>query len=243
MPRLITAVDGTVISRSPKYTPKGARIWLCMQRKTTFLEKVLAIATSPLFFLRILGSFIWNRGIKGEWSDPTVIVPTGPSNFPVLLDEKPAEVVAKQAETEKAMSSVLEENRKKWLAEEAPKSRCERLSTIDRTPKFTRDGRRVLLLAQRQPTSYEDFLSAVTLPYMFISSLFKFRKVMKAASKAGPDCEWSLLDLEDPTVVIPTGPSRYREGELVNYEELDEDKKSEGRTVRGTDGDEKTVQS
>ncbi|WVF69539.1 hypothetical protein IAT40_004317 [Kwoniella sp. CBS 6097] len=242
MPRLTTASDGTVISRAPKYTPEGTRIWLCMQRKPTFLQKILAIATSPLFFLRILGSLIWNRGTTGVWADPTIIVPTGPSNFPVLLDERPAEVLTKQAEMERAMHSALEENRIKWMAEDAHKSRAERLSAIDKSPKFTRDGQRVLLLAQREPTNYESFLSAVTLPVMFVSSLVKFRRVMNVPSAAGPDGEWSLVDLEDPTFIIPTGPSRHREGELVSYEELEEDKKNGGRTAQRTDTDEKLVE-
>ncbi|WVQ98308.1 hypothetical protein IAU59_005431 [Kwoniella sp. CBS 9459] len=241
MPRLFTASDGTVIDRSPKYTPEGHRIWLCMQRKSTLSEKILATATSPLFFLRILGSLIWNRGIKGEWLDPTVIVPTGPSYFPVLLDERPAAVVAKEVQTERAMNLTLGENRKKWMAEDAPKTRRERLSAIDRTPKFTVDGQRVLLLAQREPTSYESFLTAVTLPVMFVSALLKFRRVMLAASDAGPDCEWKPADLEDPTWIIPTGPCRYKEGELVDYEELDEDVKDGGKRGENTDADDKSV--
>ncbi|WRT64530.1 uncharacterized protein IL334_001462 [Kwoniella shivajii] len=216
----------TIIDRSPKFTQDGQRILLCFQRDHTTLEKILATVTSPLFIWRFIRTmFLANDSAEfDEAPDPTVIVPTGSVVYDKLLDEMPIEALEKRRQEGLARKQALKENEAKWKMV-STKTRSERLKGIDQKPKFTRDGERIILLQQRRMTRLERIATGLTIPLMFCYSLLNLRKLQSRSNYDAKDMNKSWKNtmryLDDPTFIIPTGPSYYNDGELVDWDEVE----------------------
>ncbi|WVR04839.1 hypothetical protein IAU60_001851 [Kwoniella sp. DSM 27419] len=234
MPQLSSHTDGTVTTnRRPLFTPDGHRIWLCFQRKHTFLERILALLTSPLLAWRVgrlMFTGTWNR--TPYYPDPTVIVPTGRLAFDELVDSRPDGMDDAEAQERIKRERTLAVNRAAWKAE-APTSRSERLAQIDLKPKYTVDGRRIFLYQQREATAWEEALSYISLPWGFAVACLGFSRAIKNAKGAGEGGDWNISAMDDPTWIVPTGPSYWAEGELVQAKELsDEARETRGRGAK-----------
>ncbi|WWC86648.1 uncharacterized protein L201_001525 [Kwoniella dendrophila CBS 6074] len=72
---------------------------------------------------------------------------------------------------------------------------------IDRSPKFKPDGQRVLLSAQREYTTWENFLSIVFIPVSIWRVVKHTRQCMRLSDEEGEEID----HLPDPTVIVPTG--------------------------------------
>ncbi|WWC59725.1 uncharacterized protein I303_102287 [Kwoniella dejecticola CBS 10117] len=220
------------IDRSPKFTPTGQRVFLYNQRRYTRWEAFLSVLTAPLLLWRF-GKYMRSAMKSNNESevdylpDITVIVSTGPAIYDDLLDHVPAEIIEQRKADRAHRENITLKNRQ--AHEQATmlysKSRSERLQEIDRRPKFTKEGERVLLMSQRQMTKMERLGLIITLPIFVIRAIFQFRDAQRRLKKEEGQGSWSWKKmnayLDDPTLIIPTGPSYYANGELLNYDEVD----------------------
>lgn len=203
------------IDPRPKFRPNGDRVFLMDQRGTTRSELGWTLATFPIHAIRqaALPSdpvLLLEQAVT--LPDPTVIVPTLDIGTGVdLVDEPDPQVVSKRLNELRERRDRLAEENERWL--KTTRSRKERLRQIDRRTLWTRDGRPVFLMARRECTWLESFLSLVTLPLMCWRSWKSFTGAMREADKEGKE-PFDFADVPDPTVIVPTGKSFFLEEEL-----------------------------
>lgn len=201
------------IDPRPKFRPNGDRVFLMDQRGPTRSELGWTLATFPIHAFRrhrLPTDRVQLLEQAASLPDPTVIVPTVDIGVE-LVNAPDSEVVSKRLAGLRERRRKLDEENERWLG--AGMSRKERLRSIDRRTLWTRDGKPVFMMARREHTWLETFLSTVTLPYLFWRSWKAFSGAMRKAK----DEEREFIDpaeVPDPTVVIPTGKSLFLEEEL-----------------------------
>lgn len=203
------------IDPSPKFRPNGDRIFLRDQRgptKSQLLWTILAFPTMEAWRRRNLPTDpieLLRRG--AELPDPTVFVPTVDIGVECssTFDE---ELVAKRIQELEIRKDKLEEENRIW-AETAPRSRKARLALIDRGIKWDPEGRRLFLFMQREPTRWETVMTIITLPWMIYRAGRGFYRHFKRMKESGEETT-DFADMEDFTVVIPTGKSLWLMEEL-----------------------------
>ncbi|KAL7419367.1 BolA domain UV induced protein Uvi31 [Cryptotrichosporon argae] len=213
--------------RLPRFDAHGDRVWLSAQRAPTGRELVLSILLFPLFAFRQYRAGAADRAAATDAArlavdDPTVVVPTGAWVAGPTTTSPCGTVAARLTRAGRLAEAGLG-----W----ARLSRAERVARIDGRAKYDARGRRVFLAFQHEHTALEMLGALLTAPlcvYRFFRSL---GRAMGEAGQEGQGGAWSVEDMDDFTVVVPTGTPRYLEGELLDRRIQDEGMKAEKKRL------------